>query len=431
MTRKSRYFLITICIVVFFGLAPVIVFYVRGIKYDQANNSYLPTGLLSISSEPKGAQVYLDDKAIDTTPADVRFLKPGGYNMRVESPGYQTWTKRVQIIAGRVTWIKREIGKIFLFLQNPKIANVADNVSDFYKLSRGWLYLSGNNLIITSDDSGNSAQIFPLPKTADKISASGDSSFFLLEKNNTRLLFNLKSKKITDLSTTLKDYSSIQFDGENNLWGVAQNTLMRLETKNLKQTSFAKNASAFTIRDDSLYYLQKNGPETGSLFFFSITNPDESSGQELVQNIPLGKDTKLLVTEQKEIFVLADSTLSRINGAGQKLAEGILGWNYDQSANSLIFTTANELDFYNFSTNQVQLITRSSDHFAGPSFKPEIGYAFYIQNDRLFAAESETSDPQNTYVLASLSGKSKFTVDATAKKVYLLDSGKLQLLTVR
>ena len=66
----------------------MIIFYVRGVSYDSGKNAYLHTGILSVQSDPKGAQVYLDEKLTDTTPADIRFLKPGGVNVRLEREGY-------------------------------------------------------------------------------------------------------------------------------------------------------------------------------------------------------------------------------------------------------------------------------------------------------------------------------------------------------
>ena len=142
-------------------------------------------------------------------------------------------------------------------------------------------------------------------------------------------------------------------------------------------------------------------------------------------------NTELLVTEQKEIFTLENGDLYTINGDYQKLATGIVQWNYDSESHGLIFATASELNFYNFSTRQVQLITRSSDGFTNPILRSDLGYAFYVQNNNLLASEVDTSDHQNTYTLASVSGNTKFITDSPTKKIYLLDNGKLQTLTIR
>jgi hypothetical protein len=68
MTRRTRYLLIALCVAAFAVLAPLIIFYIRGITYDTNDNRYLKTGILSIESEPRSAEIILDDKSVDTTP---------------------------------------------------------------------------------------------------------------------------------------------------------------------------------------------------------------------------------------------------------------------------------------------------------------------------------------------------------------------------
>ena len=114
-------------------------------------------------------------------------------------------TKRMQFTAGLVTWASPDAGKIVLFLKTPQTANVAGGALDFYKLPNGWLYLTPNNLVVTQDNNGNDAELIALPKPVEKITASPDGSFFLLQKSGTKLLFDLKKKSFTDVSQTFKD----------------------------------------------------------------------------------------------------------------------------------------------------------------------------------------------------------------------------------
>lgn len=430
MTKKIRYFLIFICIAVFFILAPLIIFYVRGISYNGSDNKILQTGILSARTEPKGVKIYLDDQLKDTTPADIRFLKAGGYNLKLVKDGYFDWTKRIQIAAGKVTWLTLDTSKIFLFLRSPIETSVATGVLDFYKLPSGWLYLTTNNLVFTQDDAGLEVKNIALPKPVQKVSASPDSSLFLLESDKVKLLFNLNTQKFTQITDILKNATQTQFDGNNNLWALKGGQLVRINPTNLQQAAIQQNVASFQIQASSLYYLKKSSANTASLFLASISDAT-ASDQPIASSIPIGKSTQILITEQKEIFVLEDGSLYRINASNEKLMSGVLQWSYDSNNDNLVFATASELNFYNFSSHLVQLITRSSDGFTHIILNTQVGYAFYNQNKNLIAAETDTLDHQNAYTLASLSGASKFSLDAGAKQIYLLDNGNLKSLTIR
>jgi hypothetical protein len=55
------------------------------------------TGSLQVVSRPSGAQVFVDDTLIGTTPFVVSDIAPGSRRVRIELSGYKVWTKSVQI----------------------------------------------------------------------------------------------------------------------------------------------------------------------------------------------------------------------------------------------------------------------------------------------------------------------------------------------
>ncbi len=57
-------------------------------------------GGLQVSSRPVGAEVFLDDNLIGTTPLLVSTVTAGSHRLRLEMPGYQTWLTTVQIESG-------------------------------------------------------------------------------------------------------------------------------------------------------------------------------------------------------------------------------------------------------------------------------------------------------------------------------------------
>jgi hypothetical protein len=54
-------------------------------------------GSLRVTSLPSGAQVFVDDNLVSTTPFQLSNLAAGARHLRIELSGYKTWTTSVQI----------------------------------------------------------------------------------------------------------------------------------------------------------------------------------------------------------------------------------------------------------------------------------------------------------------------------------------------
>jgi PKD repeat protein len=61
------------------------------------------TGTLSVVTSPDGAQVFVNDVLLGSSPATIPELAAGTYNLRVEKSGYVKKTVRVEIGDGRIT----------------------------------------------------------------------------------------------------------------------------------------------------------------------------------------------------------------------------------------------------------------------------------------------------------------------------------------
>jgi hypothetical protein len=55
------------------------------------------TGSLQVASRPSGAQVFIDDNLIGTTPLLLSNVAAGSRHLRVELSGYKIWTTSVRI----------------------------------------------------------------------------------------------------------------------------------------------------------------------------------------------------------------------------------------------------------------------------------------------------------------------------------------------
>jgi PEGA domain len=54
-------------------------------------------GSLQVATRPSGAQVFVDDSLIGTTPLLLSNVEAGSKRLRIELPGYKTWATSIQI----------------------------------------------------------------------------------------------------------------------------------------------------------------------------------------------------------------------------------------------------------------------------------------------------------------------------------------------
>lgn len=171
---KLRVFILmtTFLVVGLIGTAAIL--YARGyrlgLKQDQITLG--PTGLLVANSEPKAAQVFVNDE-LKTATDNTLSLPPGEYNVTIKKEGYQPWQKHITINKEVVTQIDA-----FLIASAPSLTALS---------------LSGATNPTINDD--NSKMVYVVPKSEDNQDKAG---LWLIESNNLPIGFNREPRQITD-----------------------------------------------------------------------------------------------------------------------------------------------------------------------------------------------------------------------------------------
>lgn len=94
MTRRLLY---SIGIILLIGaVATIIIVYSRGYRINLRQKTLTLTGILSASSTPDGASIFIDGKLTSATNTSIT-LPPGWYQVRIGKEGYQQWEKRVRV----------------------------------------------------------------------------------------------------------------------------------------------------------------------------------------------------------------------------------------------------------------------------------------------------------------------------------------------
>ncbi len=112
--RKSLLFILSIVLFIIVGTFLLSIF-ARGYRLDHGNGIFnlRVTGILSATSKPKSANVYLND-ILETNTNNTLNLDPGTYHLKITKDGYLPWEKNIQIYPELVYQSDAE-----LFLQNP------------------------------------------------------------------------------------------------------------------------------------------------------------------------------------------------------------------------------------------------------------------------------------------------------------------------
>jgi len=96
-----RFWRRTLFLLFFFGFlisAPLAVLYTAGYRYHIGSGMILKTGMLSLESAPKGAQVLVDGVLVkEKTPAVINDILPGKHTISITKEGYLPWKKTLEV----------------------------------------------------------------------------------------------------------------------------------------------------------------------------------------------------------------------------------------------------------------------------------------------------------------------------------------------
>ena len=115
---------------VFFSGLPLILSFALGYKFNPRTFQFVKTGIISLKTQPQGADVYLNGRLWDAkTPVTINELLPGAYNLKIELKGYYPWILDVNVEPRKVARLE----KIILFPNRPNIKQLnQDKVSAFW-----------------------------------------------------------------------------------------------------------------------------------------------------------------------------------------------------------------------------------------------------------------------------------------------------------
>jgi hypothetical protein len=272
----------------FFVVAPTLVFYSLGYQFDLQSKKFLKTGAVSVKTFPKGASVYLNNEMLpDTTPCTLRDLLPRQYNLILEKEGFYPYQITVNVK-------QAEVADINVFLV-PKMENVEKlkldlNIYKFFVSKR----LFGDKIIVLADKGIYS--ISPDLKDIRKISSQniGEKALNSVEnfkESNNRMVFWNKDNiwALEDTSNTDNDkdiivplYESVE-EIKEVFFGLKEHYLIIQDGLNIIALDIQNPKVFFTIMElknkysrifydsaSEALYVKDRIPESNAFSFFKI-----------------------------------------------------------------------------------------------------------------------------------------------------------------
>lgn len=244
--------------------------FARGYQPDFANGFRLKaTGILSATSKPKSASVYINQQLTTVTDATIN-LTPGNYHVTIKKDGYLPWEKNYQIEKELVYLTEAQLFKkdpilISTTIQNYSKIQVSPDKTKIILIDKSGLYLLENNL-----------QILNLSKNLPKLIFSSNSQIdwaqfeFTFSPNSKQLLAKNKKRNIVYLinldsissSNNLNDISEAEKEiitkwQQEEL--IINNNIQKQIPQILKDKISTKSGDIiFSDNDEHILYLSQN-----------------------------------------------------------------------------------------------------------------------------------------------------------------------------
>ncbi len=431
MTLKVRRILSLIFITLFLSVTPAIMLYAAGYRLGKKGFSIQRTGMFIVDSKPKGAKIFIDEKSQEawvssifnkkkyiTTPAKIKNLLPGEYNLKLELDGYWSWQKKLIINPGASTFAEN----IYLFKNDLPVQIIPADIGSIY------LSPNKNQAVILSSDLITFLNLTDESEKSTKLNDLSANNIFWSENQN-RIIINNYLYDLANFSSIL-DINKLTPNSFNYKWNgdtlcyQDKNSIYRLESSNLpKKIIGDKIFNDYLIKNNYLYLIIKSG-QTVNLEVIDI-----ATGENIKNiNMPAAENYSFIDPEQNllNLYDSGHKILYLIDplSAYQPLVEIINNVKTIFWANSTNLLYANDFEIwlYNLETKNKILITRISDTINNAILHPSKDYIIYSTDHTINAIELDEREKRNITELIKFDSINSFIL---TKGDILYFSGKI------
>lgn len=230
MTKKTRTVLFLILVILFFVVAPSIILYSQGWRFDINSKRIVKIGGLYFRVLPKRVNVFVDGKHYLTDylfgAKFVEGLLPGEYEIRIEKQGFLPWKKKLKIEEEKTT----KVEGIFLIPEKISFEILTKEIKDFFPTT------NPEKLILLSEKQGGGLKLLEL-------------------KNN--LIAQLSTEK--DIKELIKLEKMTFSETGEKIFFLAEDELFEKNLAEEESYPILKDVLSYQIKKELIYYFNSSG----------------------------------------------------------------------------------------------------------------------------------------------------------------------------
>lgn len=437
MSLRIRRLIYAIFIILFVIIAPLMVFYTIGFRYNWQKSKIEQVGVLLLDVKPPSSQLFLDNALLpESRPLRLPDLLPNYYLVRAEKQGYFAWQKNLEVRSQESTVVY----DIVLFKNQPPKFLLAGRLQTFsLSPSESLMVFIKNNTVFSRNLKNNQTEtlaILPYEIDEPKIIWSPNERFFIVrsQKNASFAIVSaLKKNKVISWHTfDLGPLSNAQWGDDNeHLYGLAEaknRALYKINFANNTKKEIDKEVISFQVIDGRIY-LTKNTQDKTHLYRYRQNLLTREPLEEIAP-LPLGsyfiKDIRnnfLSVLDEKNQIYLIDlgdskQPLWQLNGR-------YLSWGEGAKNNFLYYYDDEQLWLFNPKTKKSEMLTRLSGQLKQVLPIPRLPYLVLRVNNDLFLTELDDRGERNVITLLKPQNLNDALFDEKGANLYF--SGKIDI----
>lgn len=438
MSRGSRRILFYSFALLFFAIAPILILYAYGYKYDFERKKFIETGAIQVKTYPKKARVYIDGKLLSkNTPTLIKGLLPKQHSLKIELDGFNSWTKKLEVYPGLVT--KAE--SVLLFPSDIESVLVNEQETKKFQISPDHerVVFTTNNQenagvwiqelkkgLSSADVQSEAIQLLKLETLNQKIKTeqkeelsygkiqwSENSKYIIFKVEPANQWFLIDIQKPSDL-TNLNDFlgdnaSNLNWSTKNseNIYFTKDNNLFIFEWRSGKSNLFIENASDYYIRQNQIYFtlepnllIYKTDLNKSNITQVTFDKPSDVTITDIEVS---GNDSMVVFSDNDDIYFIK-------NGLFEPVAKDVKNIEFSSDSKKLLVQTNYEI-FVQYLDNiegapsrkkdEKILITRHSEQIKKALFLPiDYEHIIFEVNGEIKIIETDNRDTLNTVDLA-------------------------------
>jgi len=448
---------------IFFILAPSIILYTFGFRYDLPNKKIIQMGIIYIIPRPQDEiKVSIDNaeeknrlyiKGLLEKNYIVYNLLPKTYNVKVSKKDYWEWEKNLVVLPGTITYASP-----LLFPRNPEKNLIFEDSNiirwaispNFSKIA----YLKNQDqspvlaVYNAYDKSTDYRQLNDAGgKISEKITGANSSISWNETSDKIAVVLKTNPSQIIILNSGIDGkLLKIQINGavSSSAWSDQDNSffyltsakeLYRRNLENPKNTplKIAENVLAFAVKNNAAYYLDEKNLLLYKISDYALLEKKQLSYQSIAKNEqdmppkPDNAGAKIAISSKNDIAViLPDKRLFLVkqNGIPIYLENGIESAEFSGNGDLLLFNSLNEVFTYDVSAdttdkNSENLITRITQKINGAEWHYDYRHIWFSAGSTLKNIETDSRPIPNTIdYLSDLKNSANFVYDNGAKYIY-------------